>query len=298
MKHAFLIMAHTNYNLLGRLLKKLDHSDNTIYIHIDAKSPFSAEDRDFLVGCCRYSEIVMVDRYHANWGGYSLIDIELRMLECASSGNYDYYHFLSGADFPIKPMEYIHTFFHKNAGYEFVHFCSDDFNQKQSYRYRRFHFFQERCGRTNNIYRFVKRGLLFAQKILGVDRTKKYSNIDFKCGSQWASFTNEFAAYLLSKRKLIQSIFSFSFCCDEVFLQTILYNSPFKNKIFTVSEDEPILPNLRSIDWERSDKTSGSPYTYTIDDYEELVNSKNLFCRKVTDATPEGNALIEKLEQL
>ena len=34
MKHAFLIMAHTNYPLVARLLKKLDHENNNIYLHI------------------------------------------------------------------------------------------------------------------------------------------------------------------------------------------------------------------------------------------------------------------------
>ena len=37
-------MAHSNYPLLGRLFKKLDHPDNTLYLHIDAKSSFSQED--------------------------------------------------------------------------------------------------------------------------------------------------------------------------------------------------------------------------------------------------------------
>ena len=42
----------------------------------------------------------------------------------------------------------------------------------------------------------------------------------------------------------------------------------------------------------------GAPYDYTVDDYEKLVNSKNLFARKISDQTEKGNALIEKLELL
>ena len=298
MKHAFLIMAHTNYGLVSRLLKKLDHPDNTIYIHIDAKSSFSKEDEALLVSSCQYSEVIMVNRYCVNWGGYSQINIEMRMLEFAASNKHEYYHFLSGVDFPTKSMEYIHTFFEKNAGYEFVHFCSDEFNQKQTRRYCLHHFFQEKCGRTNNLYTIARKGLLVVQALLGVDRTKKYKAIKFKCGSNWVSITHEFVVYLLSKQEQIRKMFSRSHCCDEVFLQTILYNSPFKEKIFSVSDDDSILTNLRSVDWTRGDQKLGSPYTYTVNDYEELINSPNLFCRKVTDSTPEGNALIEKLEQL
>ncbi len=298
MKHAFLIMAHTNYNLLSRLLKKLDHPDNTIYLHIDAKSSFSKEDESFLVGCCKASKVIPVKRYCVNWGGYSQINIEMRMLEAASENKHDYYHFLSGADFPTKSMEEIHRFFEEHTGFEFVHFCADSFNKKEAHRYCLYHFFQEKCGRTNNPYMLAKRVLLSVQRRLGVDRAKKYPHITFKCGSNWVSVTHEFVIYLLSQQKQIQTMFSHSLCCDEFFLQTILYNSPFRPNIFTLSDDDSCQSNLRSVDWERGDPKSASPYTYTVSDYESLVRSKNLFCRKVTDSTPEGNALIEKLEQL
>lgn len=298
MKHAFLIMAHANYALVSRLLKKLDHPDNTVYVHIDAKSRFSTEDKELLVGSCQFSEVIMVDRYRVNWGGYSQINIEMRMLERASSDKYDYYHFLSGVDFPTKSMEYIHTFFRQNAGYEFVHIGSDEFSQCEAYRYRLYHLFQEQRGREKNLYAYLEKAVLLVQRILGVNRAKKHPHIAFKSGSNWVSITHEFVTYLLSKQKQIQGMFSYSCCCDEFFLQTILYDSPFKDKVFSVPDKEAIAPNLRSIDWERGNKELGSPYTYTVRDYQELVASKNLFCRKVTDSTPEGNALIEKLEQL
>ena len=298
MKHAFLMMIHSNYNLVGRLLKKLDHSNNTIYIHVDAKSSFSEDDAKLLVDSCRYSKVVLVDRHLVNWGGYSQIRCELHMLKSAIQQNYDYYHFLSGVDFPTKSMEYIHKFFEENAGYEFVHFCDDEFAHSRKNRYCFYHFFQEKCGRKNNFYMVVKRALLLVQKIVKADRTRAYPDVQFKGGSNWASITHNAASFLLSEEKEIQKMFSHSLCCDEFFLQTILYNSCFKEKIFCSSDENNVLSNMRSIDWVRGNHKLGSPYTYTIDDYESLVNSKNLFCRKVSDYTPEENALIEKLEQL
>lgn len=297
MKHAFLIMAHNNYKLVGRLLKKLDHPDNTIYIHIDAKSPFSTDDKKMLSDSCKASKVIFTDRYRINWGGYSQINLELRMLEFACAGKYDYYHFLSGVDFPTKSMEYIHSFYEKNAGKEFVYFSTAEFMEREKYRFSRYHFFQEKCNRNNNIYRVIKRGFLLLQKILKTDRTKKYKDIEFKIGSNWVSITHAFVTYLLSKEEQIKKLYSHSFCCDEVFLQTVLYSSPFMDNVFQ-SKESNITTNLRSVDWQRGDKKIGAPYTYTVSDYEELVNSRNLFCRKVTDLTPEGNALIKKLEQL
>ena len=298
MKHAFLIIIHTNYGLVSRLLKKLDHPDNTLYIHVDKNSSFSKQDEELLISSCIFSKIVMVDRYPVNWGGYSQINVELRLFEFASRGEHDYYHLLSGVDFPTKPMKDIHDFFSENAGYEFVHFCGDEFNKSQANRYKLYHFFQEKRGRKNNIYTLIDRGLLLLQKLLRVDRTRKYADVNFKFGSNWVSISHAFITYLLSNENKIKKLFSYSFCSDEGFVQTILYSSPFKDKIFNITEDGVTYSNMRSVDWARGDVKAGSPYTYTVNDYDELVGSKNLFCRKITDSTPTGNALIEKLEQL
>ena len=299
MKHAFLILAHTNFPQVCRLLKKLDHSDNTIYIHIDAKSSFTKEDEALLRDSCERSEVIMVDRYKVNWGGYSQINSELRILQRAVNDKHDYYHILSGVDFPIKSMDYMHSFFEKNAGCEFISISSEKFTKEQANRYKIYHFFQEKWARKNNLYSIIERGLLLIQRLLKVNRANKYRNIEFKCGSNWASITHSFATHLLSREAEIQKMFSYSLCCDEFFKQTIAYNSPFRNAIFHFKDRENNLSaNLRCIDWERGDHRAGSPYTFNISDYELLINSPDLFCRKVTDLTPDGAALIEKLEAL
>ena len=298
MKHAFLIMAHTNYPLVARLLKKLDHENNNIYLHIDAKSTLTEEDKTLLLGSCTKSTVKFTPRYSVNWGAYSQINIEMRMLEFASADQNDYYHFLSGVDFPIKPMAYIHEFFENHKGTEFVHFCSDEFNASQKKRFSYYHFLQEKCGRQHNIYMYIKFGLLLLQKILRVDRTRKFKEYEYKGGSNWVSVTHDFVCYLLGKQDLIKKMFRDSACCDEFFLQTVLYNSPYKEKIYNLSSDDTAVTNLRFIDWERGDKAAGSPYTFKADDFHTLLASENLFCRKVGNATDAQTALLEKLEEL
>lgn len=61
--------------------------------------------------------------------------------------------------------------------------------------------------------------------------------------------------------------FRYSQCADELFVQTILINSPRIEKI--------IDSNLRCIDWKR-----GNPYTFKLEDYEMLMGSNKLFARK------------------
>ena len=43
MKHAFLIIAHSEPYILNILLKSLQHHDVKIYVHCDKKSKFSDE---------------------------------------------------------------------------------------------------------------------------------------------------------------------------------------------------------------------------------------------------------------
>lgn len=45
----------------------------------------------------------------------------MNLLKYACSQNkYAYYHLISGVDLPIKSQNYIHSFFKKNAGKQFV----------------------------------------------------------------------------------------------------------------------------------------------------------------------------------
>ena len=47
-KHAFLVMAHTQPDLLMRLLKRLDHEKVDIFLHLDKKSDINIEDINVL----------------------------------------------------------------------------------------------------------------------------------------------------------------------------------------------------------------------------------------------------------
>lgn len=66
--------------------------------------------------------------------------------------------------------------------------------------------------------------------------------------------------------------------CDEMFLQTIVYNSSFKDKLYDKDYDDSCLGNQRYIDWKR-----GTPYTFRNEDFEELINSNCLFARKFNE---------------
>ena len=271
-KHAYLIIAHKNDYTIQTLLRLLDSPQNDIFIHMDLKEINYRED-DY-ISILKKSNIYFAKRTSIAWGGLSLVNVTLELLELAvhkSKNKYMYYHLLSGQDLPIKSQKFIHQFFVTNNGFEFVDFQSPIFSF--SNRVRCYYFFQEKIGRDSKIhYRILNYISIAIQKLLRVNRNK---NIKFQKGCNWFSITNDFAEYVIKKRNFIENVFKYTYIPDEIFLQTLLINSPFSSKIYHHTDFNSGQMNQRQIDWDR-----GSPYTYTIDDYDMLIKSPLLFARK------------------
>ena len=273
-RHAYLIMAHNQFNLLKKIISLLDFEGHDFYIHIDKKSvDFNLSDFE---GAAKKSNIIFIDRRDTVWGGYSGIETELALLEKAAKGDYSYFHLISGADMPLKPAKEIYEFFEQSGGKEFVHFCTEEFNLRPSTAERAslYHPFHEKAGRQNNFYKKADDLLLALQRRLGVNRFKKAGIVPF-CGANWFSITDGFAKYLLSKKDFIKKYFSKSFCADELFLQTVLMASDFKNNLYRPCFSDECISNMRYVDWKR-----GNPYVFKSGDFDELMSCGCMFARK------------------
>ena len=102
-KHAYLVLAHRNWDQLTILLKLLDDNLNDIYLHIDKKSILSDEQIEIFKEAVTKSKLVLVNRVSVSWGGYSIVEGEIALLrEATSNEEYQYYHLISGQDLPIK----------------------------------------------------------------------------------------------------------------------------------------------------------------------------------------------------
>ncbi len=265
-KHAYLIMAHNDFVLLSKLLKLLDDKRNDIYLHVDKK----AHDYDAAVmnNILQYATLTHISRENVAWGGYSQINVELRLLEKATQSEHLYYHLLSGVDLPLRSQDEIHGFFKENNGKEFV--CIDEVSKKGFNAYERigiYHFFQDTIGRSEHpLAVHIEGRLINAQIKLGIDRTRKNNSVFYK-GGNWFSITHDFALYLLSIRKKIRKVYSFGLGADELVVQTELMQSSFASSIAE--------HYMREIDWKR-----GTPYIWDESDYEYLMQSEALFARK------------------
>ncbi|MDE6377428.1 MAG: beta-1,6-N-acetylglucosaminyltransferase [Duncaniella sp.] len=290
-KHAYLILAHKNFAQLRKLIELLDDARNDIYVHVDANA------RDFdprqWQGLTRHSRLVMLpERIKVSWGGVSIMRSELALLRRATSeGHYDYYHLLSGMDMPLKTQDEIHAFFDSHRGKEFINLW--EFKKSTRSRFRYYTIFPEGEGRfRTRIINHIFKGL---QMAVGY---RINHNVDFRFGSQWFSITDALARYVVDNEQWLEKVFSHTSTCDEIFLPTLVGNSPFADRLFVPepvkNQKEVNLANMRFIDWTRGESVR-HPWVFRADDMELLESVPHLWARKFDETVDP--VIIDKLYQ-
>lgn len=282
-KFAYLIIAHNEPYILNRLISLLDDVRNDIFILIDKKS----DKKQFQHIKANCSKITWCDPISIHWGDISLIKAEISLFEKAyNTGRYAYYHLISGVDLPIKTQNYIHSFFSKkeNNGKEFIRYSDypsmkDEINRKTQY----YHLFTKVARLKNRylksfIYLIDKAAIKF-QKVFKIKRAYPFV---LKKGSNWCSLTEKTVGQLIQNKKSILKQFKYSLCGDEIFLHSFIWNN--------CNHDYITNDNLRLIDWER-----GRPYTFNINDLNEIEASSNLFVRKLSTTSTEQKELVDAI---
>lgn len=264
-KHAYLIIAHNNFEQLALLISLLDDERNDIYLHIDKKAATFSPDSVKT----SHSKLILIDRIDVRWGGHSQIQCEMNLLKAAAANHYQYYHLLSGIDLPLKSQDEIHAFFDKNVGKEFIKY-DEKANKTKNFlsRTQYYHFLQNIYGnKRKGVFRLLKiieRISIELQKLLKIHRKEI---VPLYKGANWFSITDTLVQYVLNNQDIIKKQFSYSYCADEVFLQSIAMASPYRDNIVPTS--------YRAIDWNR-----GNPYIYRSEDVPQLLASSALFGRK------------------
>lgn len=288
MRHAYLLITHEFTPILETLIRMIDDERNDIYVHIDKKVRNPYEDKIRVL--VKKSKLFFVHRVRVYWGHVSLVKAECILFqEARSNGPYSYYHLLSGCDLPIRSQDEIHKFFEERKGREFISFSKEEMPERVMYRWPFPRHLRGMCsarywiGRKINIVQYV-----FAYKCVGFQEKLGLANRVFpiyKKGVNWVSLTEKAVDVLLKyKNKAIRG-FKYANCPDEHYKQTILFCV--KNGLLP---PPPIyISNLlnncqlefehchRFITWGRG------TLDLTIKDYDEIINSDAMFCRKVVD---------------
>lgn len=276
MQHAYLIIAHNDFSILEKSILLLDDVHNDFYIHIDKK--VKNFDFNYFKNLVKKSNVYFVKRINVCWGSFSQIACEYLLLKAAYKKHYDYYHLISGADMPIASNDIIYNFFKTNNGKEFVAFDNHDkINDDVLARIKYYHFFVPFAKSKNrllrNVFNFFHYYFIRIENILNINRTKNCL-FKFRKGANWVSITDRFASYVIKQEKIIKKYFKYSYCADELFIQTILYNSDFYKNVYSNNNDD-YLGIKRCIDWSR-----GNPYTFKMEDFDYLVTSNCFWARK------------------
>ena len=276
-RHAFLILFHQDLPQVRDLIARLDHPRSLFVLHADAKMGLSAADRAGLCAAARQGRVIFAPSHRVNWGGYSQIRAQLSLWKTVldTGEEFSHLHLISGADLPIKPVEEILAFFDRHPGREFIHFDSVELSADLRERFTVSHPFQEHL-RTSRLARAAERAVIHLQKKWGRDRVKKETR-RFGFGANWCSITPSLAGEVLSREREIRRLFRRTRCCDEIFLQTLVLDSPFEKALYLPPCTGGVESNLRLVDWKR-----GDPYVFREGDLEELLSSPCLFARKFT----------------
>jgi hypothetical protein len=287
MKHAYLIIAHNEFEVLERLIHALDDVRNDIYIHFDGKLDI------YPVFWTQQAELfVLKKRVDVCWGDISVVEAEYELFEAAhKQDGYDYYHLLSGVDMPLKSQDYIHDFFDKHKGKEFIGYSQGNIDAHIARKVQRYHLFPRHFKDTKGWKAFGRKYLravfLRLQIGLGIKRNRA---ILFKKGTQWISISHDLAAYLLIHKKQVLAIYHHTFCCDEIFAQTICWNSPFRDKLYDPQDEGRGC--MRMINWEDNQITP-----WEEKEYDTLMQSEALFARKFNSEHIElVNQIINTIE--
>ncbi len=211
------------------------------------------------------------------WGDISQLKAELSCFKTAIQvDNYKYIHLISGQDLPLKNQNHIHEFFDKlPSGTNMIGFASSEFNKEDlAEKTDYYHFF---ISRYRYPIRFIRKiltkyrnSIVRLQKLIGF---KRRWNLKLYKGCNWVSITPEFAKFLVENEDLIEKKFRYVPCADEIYKQTLIMSSPFKDTVYDMRLD--FAGMTRKIDW-----TRGCPYTWNEYDFNELITSESLFARK------------------
>ena len=202
MRHAFLIIAHNEPEILAVLLRQLDAPDFDVFLHIDARATAMRERfSSYKPSLGRY--FLLEHPLAVCWGDISQMDVEMRLFRAAmQQGRYAYCHLLSGVDLLLKSPQTLVAFFEEHAGREFVGFWNTPGHVRDLRRkVNRYYFFtrhlKDKGTWAHRLTAPCRNLALLLQKMTGFKR--RSAGYDFRKGSNWVSVTDAFCRYLIEQ---------------------------------------------------------------------------------------------------
>lgn len=255
---AYFLLIHRYPEQFKRLFKAIYLPGNQYVVHVD-KSAGTKLAKNILSFLEPYQGVEILEPQDALWGGYSLVDAELRGMErlLEMDSRWTHYINLSGQDFPLKSQDYIRQFFAANPGKQFIR-ALDQRKQRPDTMNRVSHLFVEADGKMN---------------VTGLPRPYLSGDTPY-IGTQWKAVTRSFCEYVCHHPRAdrFKAFYRHSFIADEAFFQTVMMNSG--NHGIVMNDD------LRMIEWVPDGDIKLRPRNFRAGDIAKLRKSTDLFARK------------------
>ena len=272
MKHAIMIMAHKNFEFLHHLIEYFSR-DCYVFVHIDKKSSITRDEEACLRAMPQVSGVYR--KYSVHWGGFSILKCEIFLMkEALHSCDADYFHLISGQDYPIKPLSYFLQFFEENKGKEFLQYVHLPHPNWEKNTYRRFQYYYpfEYMERNVKTFQRVKKYIQW-QKRIGLKRRIPDQFDHLYGSSQWFSITRDATIIIVNYTCHHPSLYRrlyFTFAPEESYIATVLINLKGETSVEST--------NYRFIRW----KNKNGSYPSNLDEnhFHLLAKSKAFFARK------------------
>lgn len=263
---AYFIMMHRYPSQFKRLFRTIYHPANYYLVHVDKRSGvgLQTEIQDFLSS---FANASLLKNQSTLWGGYSLVDAELRGIEelLKISPKWEFFINLSGQDFPLKSQAHIQDFLRRNKGKDFIKVSN------------------QRKIRPETLSRIENYCIEFSKRILRTPIKRPYlRGVTPYIGNQWMILSRKFCEFVCysPEVKRFKKFYRHTFIADEGFFQTVIMNTSYKETI--VNDDK------RTIDWVPLGTIKLRPRDFTFKDAEFLLASQGLFARKFDETVDEG----------
>jgi hypothetical protein len=293
MKIAYIISAYKYPEQLVRLIHRLNTETASFFVHIDKKTDNKLY-HQIVRELSNFPNVYFLKRHKCYWGDFGHVLATIKGIQEVFNKNisFDYMFLLTGQDYPIKSNAYIEKTLQENKGKEFIKYHSlphDRWEGKYEgfrridywhfYLFNKYFCFPEKRSFNNRVI-----SLLWSFLILLFPKTRKFpEGFEPFGGSGYWSLTRECVEYIhnfIKQNRAFVNFFKYVYIPDEMFFQTIILNSPFKDSVF---DDD-----LRCIDW--SGRNGFYPGIWCKDDMEILSKSTALIARKF-DTTIDSEIL-------
>lgn len=263
LKIANLILAHKAPGQLVRLVRRLQTPNSAFVIHLDQKSRGPEWDR--AIGELTELGVIWADRVSCTWGHFSLVRAALNCIEKLSQLNasWDFVNLLSGQDYPIRPTEQREAHLREHRGECLMYFYPFPYPDWVHNGYNRL-----------PTWHIVARGRRWR---IVPERWARHFHKPLPlrhrpcAGSCWWCLPGEAVTYIhqfLKDNPDYVEYWNTAFCPDEMFIHTILGNSP-----FTVRSGSY---DMHFIRW----SSGWNPDVLSESDMHELKMSGRFFARK------------------